>query len=169
MTNYCLFVDYGPKRDRTVFLVAHATPEGSVVVDRCDVWTGVTPVGRVGERIDSIIAAFRPGLILIDPFQTLGIIEALRARMLPVEEVEFRSGRLNKELADTLRTAVVSKRVAWYPGCGALPDGDTLEQELGRLVTKRKAYGYRFDHEATGHDDRAFCLALACRYCPGVV
>lgn len=166
--NYVLIVDYGPKRDRTVFLVAHADPTGRVVVDRIDVLTGTVAVEAVQQRIDTLIRLFAPARIVIDPYQMLGVIEGLRRRGQPVEEVKFRGGTLNHELCECLRTAVSHRRVAWYPGAGSLGADDTLETELGRLVTKRKEYGFRFDHEATGHDDRAFCLALAIHQCPGI-
>jgi len=166
VTNYVVVVDYGPKRDRTVFLVAHAAADGTVVVDRMDVLSGEVPVETVKERLDTLLRLFRPERIVIDPFQMLGVIEGLRGRGEPVEEVKFRSGALNHELCECLRTAVSHRRVAWYPGAGSLGADDTLEHELSRLITVRKSYGFRFDHEATGHDDRAFCLALAVRVCP---
>lgn len=163
--NYVLIVDYGPTRDRTVFLVAHAAADGEVIVDRCDVMTGVTSVETVEARIDSLIAAFKPERIVIDPYQMLGTIQRLQRQRQPVEEVKFRGGNLNHELCECLRTAVCHRLVTWYAGCGALPE-DSMELELARLVTKRKDYGFRFDHVASGHDDRAFCLAMAIHQCP---
>ncbi len=169
--NYVLIVDYGPKRDRTVLLVAHWNEAtATCILDRMDVHLGGTlSDSDLRARIATLVSAFKPTRIVIDPHQTLGVIEELRAKNLPVEEVQFRGGRLNGELCSSLRTAVSHRRVRWYPGCGSLGDTDTLELELARLVTKQKDYGYRFDHAATGHDDRAFCVALAVLLCPTVV
>ena len=51
-------------------------------------------------------------------------------------------------------------------GAGALPlaDGrlETLADELRGLITVRTSYGYRIDHEATKHDDRAVAIGMAC-------
>lgn len=165
--NYVLVVDYGPRRDRTVFCIAHLNADAETVIDRMDVMVAPTSIDEVRKRLATLMRAFRPARIVIDPYQTLGLIEELREQQQPVEEVEFRAGKLNGELAVTLRTAVSHQQVLWYPKCGALGEKgeDDTETELARLVTKQKAYGYRFDHDSTNHDDRAFCLALAIHHC----
>jgi hypothetical protein len=64
-----------------------------------------------------------------------------------------------------MRSLIVNRQIAWYPGCGALPVGgktETLKDELLGLVTVRMSYGYRFDHLAAKHDDRAVAVGMGC-------
>lgn len=157
VNNYVVTVDYGPKRDRSVICVMHATGLGSAIIDRMDVRQGRLSVEELEAWLSSVLAAFPPSCVVIDPYQMAGTIERF-GRQYRVEPVEFRGGRTNQAMAMTLRAAIVHGLVKWYPTCGDLP-GDTLADELSRLVTVRKAYGFRFDHEATGHDDRAFAIA----------
>jgi hypothetical protein len=60
----------------------------------------------------------------------------------------------------TLRSLITGGAVQWYPGCGRIEVADTLETELSRLVTKKKDYGFRIDHETSQHDDRAVALGM---------
>lgn len=158
--NYVIVVDYGPKRDRSAITVMHLDRSCIARVDRMDVKTGRLSVEGLETWLDQVIDAFPPACIVIDPYQMASTIEKLqRRRKYLVEAVDFRGGRTNQRMAMALRAAVVHQQIKWYAGCGALPN-ETLEDELARLVTVRKAYGFRFDHEATGHDDRAFTLGV---------
>jgi len=163
--NYVVIGDYGPKRDRSVITVMHVDAQGINRIDRQDVYTGRMEVSRYDSLLDDVISAFNPKLVVLDPYQMAGSIERLRKKRVNVEEVEFRGGRTNQSMAMALRAAVVHKLVRWYPGCGKVGT-ETLEDELTRLVTVRKAYGFRFDHEATGHDDRAFTIAVGLLHTP---
>ena len=167
---YLLSIDYGPKRDRTPLGVMHQRPDGLVILDRLDVlegrqWpTGEVPVAAVREWIEDMRTRFGPNPALVfDPHELLDVAQYYE-RHLPVYRYEARGGKMNYTMAEVLRSAVVNRQVAWYPGAGTilLPDGkpDTLEDELVSLVLRPMPYGYRFDHQATKHDDRAVVLGM---------
>jgi hypothetical protein len=90
---------------------------------------------------------------VVDPYQMLFLIEALRRQGLNVFEYAARGGAGNFEIAQALRSYVASGLLRWYPGCGL-----DLADELCNLVCKRMSYGFRIDHTATRHDDQAVAL-----------
>lgn len=166
---YCLSIDYGPKRDRTVLAVGHQDcTTGLLHLDNMSVWQGRPdqPVLLAAVRawIEEQRAAFHPCRLVVDPYQMEDICQDYEQRM-PVHRFEGRGGKANYELAECLRSLIVNRRLVWYPGAGDLPVDnriDTLIDELCGLVVKQMTYGYRIDHELTRHDDRAVCLGMLC-------
>ena len=160
---YTASIDYGPKRDRTVAMVGHKDSSGRVFIDRADVWEGKSqPGGKVQPSvvrrwITDIVKNFDPQEIVIDPAQMLSEIEWMQQQRMPVVEYAARGGAGNHAIATALRTMICGNAVRWYPGCAEI-DGTSLSYELSRLVVKRKEYGFRIDHEASEHDDRAVTL-----------
>src|SRR5262249_48312502 len=61
-----------------------------------------------------------------------------------------------------LKNLVVNRKIRWSPRAGHLEGArdDTLAKELARLVVEETRYGYRFDHESSGHDDRAAAIGM---------
>lgn len=164
---YWLSLDYGPKRDRTTLGVYHQEPGGLLVVDRLDVWQGSPEapiqISRIREWIEAQRQAFPDCSLVADPYQLESVCQEYEQRM-PVKRHEARGGKGNYEMAEALRSVIVNRQIAWYPGAGGLPvQGrmETLEDELCSLVLKPMSYGYRFDHEATKHDDRAVNMGMA--------
>lgn len=147
-------IDYAPKKDRTVCLVGHAREDGTAIVDRMDVMQTVPP-SAVLDWVKDVAPRFEPDEWVIDPYQMLGVIEEMRNLRLPVHEYTSRGGAGNFEIAQVLRASVANRRVLWYPGCGL-----ELEDELAKLVTKKRPYGFRIDHTSTGHDDQAVALGM---------
>jgi hypothetical protein len=167
---YFAAVDYAEKRDRTVGVVVHR--EGDrIVVDRMDVAVPQAErpvlVSWVEEWIADVAARFGSVRFVLDEYQLLSVIQRLEGRH-EIERFDFAGGRGNHALAMTLRNLIVHGQVAWYPGCGQLPDTDTrddLETELGSLILRNvSGVRVRIDHrrEAGCHDDRAFALGAAC-------
>lgn len=156
--NYVASLDYGPRKDRTVFTICHEDRKKLIRVDRMDVWqgSGENPVSikRVEEHVRKLHADFRPKLWVVDPYQMAGTIETLSALGIPVEPWAARGGQANYEAAQWLRQRVVNRTIAW-------PEDKELTEELIALRVKRMSYGYRFDHENQKHDDRAVGLCMA--------
>jgi hypothetical protein len=165
---YWAGIDYGPKRDRTGLSVLHQRPSGLIVVDRLDVWQGSPGAPVLIADIRAWVRAARedfPGLsLIVDPYQLDEMCQDL-GRSMRVERFEARGGKGNYEMAEALRSLVVNRSIAWYPGAGSLemPDGtvEDIKKELLSLITRPMSYGYRFDHEATKHDDRAVAVGMA--------
>jgi hypothetical protein len=174
---YVAGIDYGPRRDRTALVVLHAHPAGAqhagpvnpgtVVVDRLDVWQGSPDEPILIQAIDDWLSQQRqafPNLeVVFDPYQMEGLAQKWEQRMR-VERFEARGGKRTYEMAENLRSLIVSKQLVWYPGAGTLVVNgyqETLVDEIAGLIIKPTPYGYRFDHEAAFHDDRAVAIGMA--------
>jgi hypothetical protein len=166
--SYVLFGDYGPTKDRTALGVEHMEPDQRLGVDELTVWEGKnSPTGRVSiEKVEEWLLdrykKFKPRAIVLDPYQMLGTIERLNKRGLPVVEFNARGGAGNMDLAMTLRSFIMTHRLRVTPTQGLIPGAadDTLAKEFKALVTKVKPYGWRLDHEAKMHDDRAVGIGM---------
>jgi phage terminase large subunit-like protein len=156
---YVCSLDMAYVHDRAAAAVCHREPFGRLVLDRLEVWQGSRhhPVqeSAVEEWLVSTWRAYRPCLVL-DPWQTKGMAQRLRARGIRVEEFAFSAqsvGRLALTLYRLLRERAV-----------ALPDDEALLDELAAIRLRETAPGsYRLDHDQARHDDRAVALAM-CAY-----
>lgn len=169
--DYVAGIDYGPKRDRTALCVVHHGHDGRIRLDDLTVWQGSPDdpiaIRRVEEWIDSVNRRFHRPLLVIDPYQMEGTVQKYEYHQ-KVVRFEARGGKSNYEMASTLRSLIVNRRMVWYPGAGNLVvtrDGftkeETLTDELCGLVIRPTLYGYRFDHEVQFHDDRAVAIGQA--------
>jgi hypothetical protein len=164
---YVASIDYGPRRDRTCLAVGHKDKERDlVIVDRLDVWQGnpeaPVQIAQVEEWVEQTIKDFPGCEIICDPYQLEGTVQKYEGNHR-IERFEARGGKSNYEMAENLRSLISSGKITWYPGAGSLPvDGrlETLGDELMQLVLKVTPYGYRFDHEANYHDDRAVAVGM---------
>lgn len=152
---YVLGLDIGLKRDRSVAVVAHRE-ERKVILDRIAVWEGTRAAPVQLERVEEwvIEAAKRYGTrIVADPWQSVGMMQRLRAHGLAVEEFSFTAtsvGRLAASLFNAIRDQAL-----------ALPADEELLDELAHVRLRETAPGvFRLDHDAGRHDDRAVALAL---------
>ena len=169
---YIAAIDYAEKHDHTVGLVLHH--DGSrLVVDRLDVVVPTTdsptPVAWVHRWMEQIRRDFPEVTFVIDEYQLLGTIQSL-ATSCRIHRFPFAGGRGNHALAVNLRRLIIERQLAWYPGCGQLPESSTrddLETELASLLLKQSPGGHcRIDHRSAAgcHDDRCFALGAACLY-----
>jgi hypothetical protein len=167
---YVASIDYGPVKDRTVCCVGHWDQElKSVVVDRMDVWegrkepTGRVPVAKVEYWLEQTLKNFNHPTVVIDPYQMESTFQRYEGSF-DVRRFQPRGGKANYEMGQCLRDLIVNNRIIWHPGCGTviLPDGNpsTLVDELSSLVIRQMSYGYRFDHTAGQHDDRAVAIGM---------
>jgi hypothetical protein len=163
---YVLVVDYGPTKDRTALAVMHQEPGGRVIVDRLDVWQGSreepVQISRIHQWIEEQRSAFGQVRLVLDPYQMEGTAQHYEMHV-PTHRHEARGGKGNYAMAECLRTLVINRQIAWYPGAGVLVvEGrqETLADEMAGLVLRPMSYGYRFDHEAGKHDDRTVCLGM---------
>lgn len=166
---YVVSVDYGPTKDRTVLAVLHLDENEVVVIDRLDVWEGKNfPAGRVDiDKVEEWVAdqdkAFKPDAFVFDPYEMEGTIQRWVKRGRNVVPFRSRAGQGNMDLAMTLRGLISNKRLAWAESQGYLPTADrdkTFAQELTALVTRVMSYGWRLDHTANRHDDRAVAVGM---------
>ena len=154
---YVVGLDLGLKRDRTVGTVCHR--EGSrVVLDRIATWQGsrLRPVrlSDVEEWVEQASRAFGRAHVILDPWQTVGLAQRLRARGLRVEEYAFTAQSVGR-IAGTLYGLLRDRNLA-------LPNDEELIDELAHVRLKETAPGvFRLDHDTGRHDDRAISLALA--------
>ena len=168
---YVAPIDYGPVKDRTACAVLHQEEDGTIVVDKMDVWQGSrdnpVPILDVEAWMSRVIREFGRVEFVVDPFQMESTIQKFEPRAI-VERFEARGGKSNYEMAQSLRTVLLGKRLAWYEGMGDLVvrnrDGSTrvhsFEDELVELVIRPMGYGYRFDHHPGRHDDRVVCVGM---------
>jgi phage terminase large subunit-like protein len=153
---YVCSLDMAYVHDRAAAAVCHREPSGRVVLDRLEVWVGSRrrPVQEavVEEWLVSTWRAYRARLVL-DPWQTKGLAQRLRARGMRVEEFTFSAqsvGRLALTLYRLLRERAV-----------ALPDDEELLDELAAVRLRETAPGsYRLDHDPNRHDDQAVAVAM---------
>ena len=165
---YWAGIDYGPKRDRTALSICHQTESGLVILDRLDVWQGSPhapiQIAEVRSWLQESRQQFPDLHVVVDPHELEELVQDYE-RHIPIERYESRGGKGNYHLAESLRSLIVNQSLAWYPGAGSLPVEGQVEdfkQELLHLVTRQMPYGYRIDHEATKHDDRAVAVGMPC-------
>ncbi len=95
--------------------------------------------------------------VLFDPFQTVGMMQRLRARGVRVQEVTFTPAVVGR-LALVLHQLIRSHRLA-------IPDDPELVDELANVRLRETSPGIvRMDHDHGRHDDRAIAIALAARH-----
>lgn len=155
--DYLIALDLGLKRDRTVAVVAHK--DGNrIVLDRIEVWKGsrIRPVQieAVEEWIAQASDSYGRARIVADPWQSIGLLQRLRAKGLKAEEFAFTQSSVGR-LASTLYGVIRDRNLL-------IPDDPDLIDELAHVRLVEKSPGvFRMDHDPGRHDDRAVALALA--------
>lgn len=173
INNYVAACDYGARKDRTVCVVGHMGKDGTVYVDRMDVFQGtpVSPVhpGTVATWIAEVNKAFQPRLFVIDPHELEGTIQDIERAGIRVRRFTGRGGHDNMEMAIHLRALIVNQKLLWYANAGyqkvTHPITNRVQEqdftsELKGLVVVKKQYGWRFDHESNAHDDKAVAVGM---------
>jgi hypothetical protein len=157
MHTYAVALDLGLKRDRTVAVVAHLD-DRTVVLDRMAVWEGsrAQPVSleTVEAWVIQATSHYGSARVIADPWQSVGLMQRLRALGIECEEFSFTSTSTGR-LAAALFNAIRDKALA-------LPPDEALLDELEHVRLRESSPGvFRLDHDAGRHDDRAVALALA--------
>lgn len=174
VSNYVAACDFGARKDRTVCVVLHMGKDGTVYIDRMDVYQGTpnAPVhpGIVAQWCADVQKAFAPQVYVIDPHELEGTIMDMERAGMNVKRFTGRGGKDNMEMAIHLRGLIVAQKLVWYNGCGHQrvlnkvtnrEEDHDLESELKSLVVVKKQYGWRFDHENNAHDDKSVAVGMA--------
>jgi phage terminase large subunit-like protein len=156
-TSYVMSLDMAFVNDQAVLCVCHRERDGLVVLDRMHCWTGsrVQPIREqvVEETLLEAWRSYHHPRVILDPWQTKGMAQRLRAQGVRVEEFVFSAtsvGRIALALYRLLRDHDIE-----------LYDDEELLTELGRVQLRETAPGvYRMDHAHGEHDDRAVALAM---------
>lgn len=184
---YYAVMDYGGVYDRAAMVVMHPIPgTDTCVIDRLDCWQG-THENRIAinhdpeadesyrsleEWFDITRQRFHIRCLIVDPYQLEGLAIKYERRGLRVERFEYHAGKKNYRMAQLLQSCVQNRKIRWSPWAGLLPktvemqgrsvavEDYTLALELSMLVKKPMSYGYKFDHEAGRHDDRAAVIGM---------
>lgn len=156
---YCVSLDAGLVRDRTVVMVGHReeTPDGPrVVVDA--LWrrqgTRRNPVelDEVEEAIADYHARY-PGSVFVDEARADYLVQRIRKREIPIHVFNFTTtsvGLLASALIRALRTHSL-----------LLPNDPVLRDELLTVRIRENSAGVaRLDHDSAGHDDHAVACSL---------
>ena len=154
--HYVAGLDLGHVNDRSVFALGHREGE-QVHLDRLQVWAGSSrsPV-NFGEVERFVLAAherFRCSL-RFDPWQAISTAQRLRDAGVRATEFNFSGSGAKQRLAATLLEGINGGTLKFY-------EADGLRDELIGLRVKQTAGGaWTFDHQSSGHDDRAVAIAL---------
>jgi phage terminase large subunit-like protein len=163
---YFYALDLGLRRDRTARCIVHFDEEKNrVVLDSLRVWV---PRGEdvLIEHIeqDMLESAqnFYIRKFICDPWQLQSTIQKLRHRIM-IEEFTFTPKSL-QELTGNLYHLVDSRRIELYPDAGRFSHKGmeyNLQRELGSVVIKELAAGYRIDHRSGGFSDMVIAFGMA--------
>jgi hypothetical protein len=158
---YAIGVDLALRNDRAAVCVGHV--EGDVLrVDRLDVFTPSKGRDIDLEAVEDLIAArareFRRPWVTFDPAQAWQMMQRLRRRGVLCREHAFTAS------SNSRRTLLLLQLVREHRL--QLPDDRELVDELMNLRVREMSPGvYRYDHDATKHDDRVTALSLVALLC----
>lgn len=187
-TRYFAAIDYGELHDRTALCVMHNVPgTDEVVIDRLDVWQGSPenpvlidipedwdgkdrgiPAPRSVEGwIELVRKHFKVLAFVFDKYQMTSLLQKYQRRNVRCEVFDYLAGKRNMHMAKLLQTMIQNRKLTWSKDAGLLENASdsTFALELARLVRKPMVYGWRIDHEASGHDDRATAVGMGLCYC----
>jgi hypothetical protein len=159
---YKMGLDLGLTHDATAIAVAHAEadpstdpPSQRIVLDRLVMFHGRKgePV-RLSDVEQTVLALWRQynrPRLRADPFQAAGVLQAVRARGVTVEEWSYTAGRYG-EMASTLFALLRDQRIDLYP------EEDLLEELRNVRLQETIPGQVRIQHDPGRHDDA--CVAL---------
>lgn len=159
---YVVGVDVGLKKDRTAVAICHADHAGPdaaqrVVLDRVHVLEGTKAKPVELATVEALIeeaARQYHAQVLIDPWQSIGMAQRLRARGVRIAEFSFTAQSVAK-LAMTMHLLLRERRMA-------LPGDLALLEELGSVRLRETSPNvFRMDHDSGQHDDMAIAVGLA--------
>ncbi len=162
---YVVALDLGIVHDRTAACVCHIE-KGEVYLDELRVWQG-SPKDRVQlsaveDWLGDRMKAFSVAAIILDAYQLEHLAQKYE-RAVEVVRYNF-AGSGHYQLADNLRSLILTRKIHLYPEAGSLirnGQPEDLVDELAALYVEETSNGrWRFQHTANQFDDRAVCLGL---------
>lgn len=164
-TFYYASIDYAAVKDRCCMSVGH-WQDGVFCIDRLDIIQGSrerrVPIQLVDEWIEDISQSFNRPHLICDPHQLEATIQKYDG-LLTIERFAYEGGKKNYELASNLRSLIINKKIAWFPGAGELfvnGERETLTEELAALYLKPVSYGFKIAHSSSKHDDRTVTVGM---------
>lgn len=160
-----LGIDYGGVRDRTALALVWFDGE-KLHVPELQCWQGSAAsevqISEVDAWLDRKCAQYPNLTAVFDRYQMASTMQRLELQGIPVKKHEFRSGKQNHALYETLQTLLQNGRVCFSNSTGTHPfDGSSLVTELKRVLKKKMASGFKIDHDDKEHDDRVIAVGMA--------
>lgn len=153
-----LGLDVGLAHDATVAAVVHREADGTLRVDAIQTWQGA-PEDRVNlasvqQWVADAWKRYSDLRIYVDPWQAVGMVQALQAKGIRAQEVVFTPAYRGKVYANLLEL-IRSRKLRSFPH-------KKLKDELLGLSFVDKAGNLRVDHRPGSHDDHPMAVAVAC-------
>lgn len=170
---YAGTIDAAISKDYAVVTICGLFPDDSVRAASMDVFDRRTfPGGKIPLALIESTAVKRHRQFnaswLIDPYQMEWFCQKYEG-VWPLERMVYRGGLTNLAVAEQVKTLIMAQLLLWPEHMGLLhvPDetGEvrpyTIADEFCDLVVKEMpTYGWRWDHKAQKHDDRAMTLGM---------
>lgn len=156
---YFAGVDLGLVNDATAVVVVHRDPlTDKVITDHIQTFKGSPTSPVVLAQVENHLLAIhqnfdRLGLLSMDPYQAVSILQRLRERGLPVESFNFTPANITR-LTQNLFQLFKDQRISLF-------EHDDLVNELLTVKVVEKSYGLRIDHDHGKHDDHVIALGMA--------
>jgi hypothetical protein len=171
---YACAVDYGARKDWCACAVVGYYPDGTYRVAKLTVYRATdfpqreVPLSLVRQWCIDTQAAYNRPAWVFDEHQMLQIIQEFEGRW-QLTRFNYRGGINNFKMAEFVRTSVINQVLLWPENAGVVElMGDSgrvepysLADEFHDLITVDMPYGYRWDHKANKHDDRATAVGMA--------
>jgi hypothetical protein len=162
---YRMGLDLGLTHDATAIAVAHSEPDPlaeqpaqRIVLDRLVTFQGrknePVRLADVEQTVLTLWRMYNRPRLRADPFQAAGLVQAVKARGVTVEEWPYTAGRYG-EMASVLFALLRDKRIDLYAEEGLL---DELRNV--RLVETIPGQ-VRIQHDPGRHDDRCVAIGMA--------
>lgn len=155
--------DYGMSLDPTALSVVYYDGFNANIIE-LEAWKGTIEneikVADVESWIDSKIAVYKYVTLVFDKYQMVSSIQRYENMGIEVKRYDWKAGKQNYLIAESLRTLITNRRLKFTDDAGYL-NGESFKDELRQLIIKMTSFGYRFDHERNGHDDRTVAVAMA--------
>lgn len=160
--NYYGGLDLGLKRDRCAFAIIHRQ-DGRILLDHLRLFQpprhGEVDLAEVEAHVSSVAKAFRLQKLLMDPWNSAHLRQALGRQNVRVEEFFFSSQSWGK-LAMGLLSAFKDRIISIYRD-------EELIKELSTCRIIETTNGCKLSNPSGQHDDLTTALALAVYGCRG--
>lgn len=160
-----LSVDYGGVCDRTALTILWYNTETQVAhVVSQTVWAG-SPTNEIKVKdveswLTLQLSLYPNAITVIDVLgQMLGTAQEFEDKGYHIIRFQYRGGKQNALMLDTLRSFITNQRLRFAPDCGMV-GSSTLASELKEVIGKPMVYGERIDHKSGLHDDLTVSLGM---------
>ncbi|MBN1574732.1 MAG: hypothetical protein JW984_16165 [Deltaproteobacteria bacterium] len=154
---FTISCDLGLRSDRTVISVVHRNwKSGRIILDHVKSFEGKrgaeVNIADVESHLIHLWRNFRQSRLVIDPWQSIGLIQRLKARNVKIEEFVFSGGNLTK-MTEALLGVFKDRTIKIFKH-------DELIKELLTVMIIETSYGLRIDHKSNMHDDFVIALGM---------